>query len=257
MAGLRSAIADEVLAPGTQLPTRAELTQHTRLSPSTVGHALQLLERDGLVKGRQGRGCFVLDIESRTADVLQSLIDYLPNADHFPSRRIITHAPQATRLHTLLHTIEPLIRANRAFEIRILAPQGTPGEIRALADDHIPGLQLTVAVPTSPLPLPCFLRMPTRETFIDLTATGQFASPQTTVRFHPSEADHDPLTPRLRTHLAQHPVALTHKPVVSGSYRGGQPGTTPHTFLFTHQLMAHSVLNDRILDMIPPAEPNT
>lgn len=27
--------------------------------------------------------------------------------------------------------------------------------------------------------------------------------------------------------------------------------------LFTHQLMAHSVLNDRILDMIPPAEPNT
>lgn len=57
---LRAEIAHGVHPPGSRLPSEAELCAAFGVSRVTVREALTMLQRDGLVAARQGRGHFVL-----------------------------------------------------------------------------------------------------------------------------------------------------------------------------------------------------
>jgi GntR family transcriptional regulator len=56
---VRQALRLGLLQPGDQLPTVKEAVASLAVNPNTVLKAYQLLEQEGLVEGRQGRGTFV------------------------------------------------------------------------------------------------------------------------------------------------------------------------------------------------------
>ena len=60
---LRDRILETILAdglrPGDQIPPEAVLSERFQVGRSTVREALKLLERDGLIDVRHGRGSFV------------------------------------------------------------------------------------------------------------------------------------------------------------------------------------------------------
>ena len=55
----RRRIADGVWATGEQIPTIETLMSELGVARATVRHALQLLETDGLIDRRRGRGTYV------------------------------------------------------------------------------------------------------------------------------------------------------------------------------------------------------
>lgn len=57
--GIRRAIEEGVLPPGSQLPSGPELAAQLGVSRATVQHALASLKDDGIVVARQGQGVFV------------------------------------------------------------------------------------------------------------------------------------------------------------------------------------------------------
>jgi len=59
--GVRRAIATGTLRPGDQLPTIREVAVQARVNRNTVSRAYLELEHQGLVRARQGSGCFVND----------------------------------------------------------------------------------------------------------------------------------------------------------------------------------------------------
>ena len=59
MQQVRQAIRMGRLAPGDQLPTAREVSEHTGINPNTVLKAYRELETAGLVEPRQGSGTFV------------------------------------------------------------------------------------------------------------------------------------------------------------------------------------------------------
>ncbi|GAA1680947.1 hypothetical protein GCM10009765_32640 [Fodinicola feengrottensis] len=56
---IREAIRDNQLGPGDQLPSHHDLSKRYRVARETVKRAIEILGREGLVMGRQGRGVFV------------------------------------------------------------------------------------------------------------------------------------------------------------------------------------------------------
>jgi GntR family transcriptional regulator len=56
---LREVLKDDELRPGDQLPSEAELAQRFAVGRTTIREALKLLEQDGLVDVRRGRGRFL------------------------------------------------------------------------------------------------------------------------------------------------------------------------------------------------------
>jgi DNA-binding GntR family transcriptional regulator len=64
---LRQAIIDETLAPGTQMPTLAELMERYHVSERTAYDATRLLLNEGLTTSKPGSGTFV----RRRADVVR------------------------------------------------------------------------------------------------------------------------------------------------------------------------------------------
>jgi len=58
---VRRAIATGALKPGDQLPTIREVAVQARVNRNTVSRAYLELEHQGLVRSRQGSGCFVTD----------------------------------------------------------------------------------------------------------------------------------------------------------------------------------------------------
>jgi GntR family transcriptional regulator len=58
---VRRAIATGALKPGDQLPTIREAAVQARVNRNTVSRAYLELEHMGVVRARQGAGCFVTD----------------------------------------------------------------------------------------------------------------------------------------------------------------------------------------------------
>ena len=77
-AALGSAIERQTLLPGTRLPPERVLAAHLAVARTTVSAAYELLERQGMVHRRQGRGTHVAGahgtrIDARAADLATSL----------------------------------------------------------------------------------------------------------------------------------------------------------------------------------------
>jgi DNA-binding GntR family transcriptional regulator len=51
---------------GSQLPTKREIAALYGVTPSTVDAAMIVLKTEGLVRGHQGRGVFVVEGKART-----------------------------------------------------------------------------------------------------------------------------------------------------------------------------------------------
>ena len=74
-----------LLKPGDQLPTAQQVVATLAINPNTVLKAYRDLEREGLVRARQGQGTFVVRTLPRTdpaaqARFLASMTDWLRSA---------------------------------------------------------------------------------------------------------------------------------------------------------------------------------
>jgi GntR family transcriptional regulator len=74
-----------LLKPGDQLPTAQQAVARLAINPNTVLKAYRDLEREGLVRARQGQGTFVVRTLPRTdpaaqARFLASMSDWLRSA---------------------------------------------------------------------------------------------------------------------------------------------------------------------------------
>ncbi|MCU1494343.1 MAG: transcriptional regulator, GntR family [Acidimicrobiaceae bacterium] len=58
---VRQAVSLGILCPGDKLPPVREVVRQITINPNTVHRAYRDLEAEGLVRGEQGRGTFVLD----------------------------------------------------------------------------------------------------------------------------------------------------------------------------------------------------
>ena len=58
---LRRRIVEGLYRPGDQLPKRDELEQHFKVSPLTLGRAMDRLMADGFIYAKTGQGTFVAD----------------------------------------------------------------------------------------------------------------------------------------------------------------------------------------------------
>jgi DNA-binding GntR family transcriptional regulator len=114
---LRRRVTDGVYAPGTAIPSEAELVREFGVSAITVRRAIRDLTVEGVVVGRQGRGVFVVDrrrIERQLrGDARTSMRDEIRRAGLEPavkelSWELVTDACAAARLG--LRACNPLVR---------------------------------------------------------------------------------------------------------------------------------------------------
>ena len=56
---IREAVRNGELKPGTPLPTIRQLAAELQINPNTVAKTYRLLERDGLIQTRGGKGSFI------------------------------------------------------------------------------------------------------------------------------------------------------------------------------------------------------
>lgn len=61
---LRQSIIKNIYQPGDKLPSEMELQEQFQISRQTVRNALELLEKQGFVRSRQGSGTYVVDREA-------------------------------------------------------------------------------------------------------------------------------------------------------------------------------------------------
>lgn len=79
---VRKAIATGAIKPGDQLPTIREVAVQTRVNRNTVSRAYLELEHLGLIRSRQGSGCYVTDTgpqleRKERLKILQRMVDEL------------------------------------------------------------------------------------------------------------------------------------------------------------------------------------
>lgn len=106
--GLLEIVAERGLQPGDQLPTEAEVGALFGVSRSTVREALQLLERDGLIRTEHGRGRFLgpaaaLRVE-RPIDHFESVTEMLTGLGYEPTSIVLSveeSAPSAAEADAL------------------------------------------------------------------------------------------------------------------------------------------------------------
>lgn len=79
---VRKAIATNVLKPGDQLPTIREAAIQARVNRNTISRAYLEMEHLGLLRSRQGSGCFVSEngiemVQQEKLRILQTKVDEL------------------------------------------------------------------------------------------------------------------------------------------------------------------------------------
>lgn len=62
---IRAKILSDELAPGTSLPSIRVLARESQVSVITVQRAYELLEREGLIHSRRGKGFFISEIDQQ------------------------------------------------------------------------------------------------------------------------------------------------------------------------------------------------
>ena len=85
---IRRAVASGTLRPGDPLPSLRETAVKLRINPLTVNKAYKLLEYEGLIETRQGRGSFVAagveaaSEEYRRETLTRAIDDLVVDAHH-------------------------------------------------------------------------------------------------------------------------------------------------------------------------------
>lgn len=98
-ARIQDAIADRIqsgeLPENAQLPTERALCHVYGASRITIRHALALLEKDGLIRRRQGQGIFVCPrIHEQTLGMLATFSQVLRRNGVRPSYRVLSFGPE-------------------------------------------------------------------------------------------------------------------------------------------------------------------
>ena len=78
-----------VLKSGDQLPSIRELGERYGFARASLVHALALLERDGLIRRRQGVGCFVTDGMETAPRTTSDLVGFVSNSERHRSRILV------------------------------------------------------------------------------------------------------------------------------------------------------------------------
>lgn len=68
---IRFYIASETLKAEDKLPSVRALAKELSINPATVVKAYNILQNEGLIELRQGRGAFVLQVEHKTTEVTE------------------------------------------------------------------------------------------------------------------------------------------------------------------------------------------
>lgn len=90
---IERAIAEGTLAPGSRLPTEAELAQRYGVNRHTVRRAMEELARDGQVRVEQGRGSFVAeDVLDYAVSARTRFSEWIRRHDREPSGRVLSLA---------------------------------------------------------------------------------------------------------------------------------------------------------------------
>ena len=117
---LKRKIQEETLLPGALLPGELELSQAFSVCRTTVRRAFQLLEEEGLVVRKKGKGSFVATPQPRTT--LQSLYRFsqeLRKAGRLPEIRVLSirKSYPSPVLAKLLETAQehPVVKIDRLF----------------------------------------------------------------------------------------------------------------------------------------------
>jgi len=119
---LRERIEGKDLAPGTQLPTQAELEARFKVSAKTVKMAIRELVHEGLVTSRRGKGAFVAERVPQQERVL-FLMPHLGVGDVFQEIFVCCEKAFVGQFQTVYASTENDY-AHAERQIRFLAPDG-------------------------------------------------------------------------------------------------------------------------------------
>lgn len=131
-------IEEQGLKPGDQLPTEAELTQKFQISRPALREALKLLEQEGAIYVKHGKGRFVsaaaaLQVE-RPITCFESVTDMIHKSGYRPTNKVLSIseevAPHEVQIALRLEPQDRVIRLER------LRMQGE--EVLVYCLDYIP-----------------------------------------------------------------------------------------------------------------------
>ncbi|WP_322098849.1 GntR family transcriptional regulator [Microvirga roseola] len=131
-------IGDQGLKPGDQLPTEAELTKQFQISRPALREALKLLEQDGAIYVKHGKGRFVsaaaaLQVE-RPITCFESVTDMMHRSGYRPTNKVLSISEEVAseEVQTALR-LAPDARVVRLERLRM---QGE--EVLVYCVDYIP-----------------------------------------------------------------------------------------------------------------------
>jgi GntR family transcriptional regulator len=121
-AELRDLIMRGDLAPGTQLPSTAQLVERYQAANATIQHALKALKDEGLLDSRVGKGVYVRDRQPFVIDAaayiapepgrfryqLLAVNNIAPPADIVDGLRLAPGATAIARTRILFHDEQPV-----------------------------------------------------------------------------------------------------------------------------------------------------
>lgn len=131
-------IEEQGLQPGDQLPTEAELTRKFQISRPALREALKLLEQDGAIYVRHGKGRFVsaaaaLQVE-RPITCFESVTDMMHKSGYRPTNKVLSISEEAASEEVL--TALRLPAGSRVIRLERLRMQGE--EVLVYCLDYIP-----------------------------------------------------------------------------------------------------------------------
>ncbi|MDH2406634.1 GntR family transcriptional regulator [Bradyrhizobium sp. SSUT18] len=131
-------IEERKLQPGDQLPTESELTQAFRISRPALREALKLLEQDGTIYVKHGKGRFVsamgtLQVE-RPITCFESVTDMVRRFGYKPTNKVLSVLEQDPS-----EEVQAALRLNaRARVIRLERLRMHGKEVLVYCVDYIP-----------------------------------------------------------------------------------------------------------------------
>jgi GntR family transcriptional regulator len=131
-------IEEQSLKPGDQLPTEAELTRKFQISRPALREALKLLEQDGAIYVKHGKGRFVsaaaaLQVE-RPITCFESVTDMMRKSGYCPTNKVLSISEEVAS-----EEVQKALRlspGSRVIRLERLRMQGE--EVLVYCLDYIP-----------------------------------------------------------------------------------------------------------------------